>query len=304
MTHILIPDDLDAHSIEQIRALGFTVDTSHYGADELLQQIGKFDAIVVRSLTKVNKAVIDAGTTLKLILRGGVGVDNIDVAYAAVKGVKVMNTPGASSDSVAELALGLMFACARNIPAADASMKSGQWDKKSFSKGMEIGGKVLGIIGMGRIGTKLAQKAASLGIRVIVAYDKFPDPVRSLGVPLMSKREVLEQADFISLHVPFDATHGPEIGAAEFAQMKKGSVLINCARGGVVDESAMLDALNAGILRAAAVDVFVDEPTPRRDVVEHPKVICCPHIGAATVEAQARVGGEVVEILKEFFGIS
>jgi D-3-phosphoglycerate dehydrogenase len=303
MPNILIPDDLDAQSIEQIRALGFSVDTSHYSAEELVQKISQFDAIVVRSATKVTKAVIDAGTTLKLILRGGVGVDNIDVGHAEAKGVKVMNTPGASSDSVAELALGMMFAAARQIPAADASLKSGQWDKKSFSKGMEVGGKVLGIIGMGRIGTKLAQKAASLGMKVIVAYDKFPDAARARGVPLMSKQEVLEQSDFISLHVPYDAAHGPEIGAAEFAMMKKGAVLINCARGGVVDETALLEALNSGHLRAAGVDVFVDEPNPRKDVTSHPKVICCPHIGAATVEAQARVGGEVVAILQEYFGV-
>lgn len=303
MTNILIPDDLDASSVEQIRALGFTVDTTHYSADELLQKISAFDAIVVRSATKVTKGVIDAGTKLKLILRGGVGVDNIDMAHAELKGVKVMNTPGASSDSVAELALGLMFACARQIAAADASMKSGQFDKKTFSKGMEIGGKVLGIIGMGRIGTKLAQKAASLGMKVIVAYDKFPNPALSRGVPLLSKEEVLQQADFLSLHVPYDKSHGPEIGAAEIAMMKKGAILINCARGGVVDETAMLAALDSGQLRAAGVDVFVDEPNPRKDVTAHPKVICCPHIGAATVEAQARVGGEVVSILKEFFGV-
>ncbi len=303
MQHILIPDDLDARSIEQIRGLGFSVETTHYSPEELVQKIGQFDAIVVRSATKVTKAVIDAGAKLKLIVRGGVGVDNIDVAHAEAKGVKVMNTPAASSDSVAELALGLMFACARMIPAADASMKAGQWDKKSFSKGTEIGGKVLGIIGMGRIGTKLAQKAASLGMKVIVAYDKFPNPARSQGVPLLSKQEVLEQADFISLHVPFDSEHGPDIGAADYAQMKNGVILINCARGGVVDEQALLDALNSGKVRAAGIDVFVNEPSPRRDLVEHPKVITTPHIGAATVEAQARVGGEVVSILKEFFGV-
>ncbi len=302
MQHILIPDDLDAKSVEQVRGLGFSVDTTHYSPEDLVKKIPEFEAIVVRSATKVTKDVIDAGKNLKLIVRGGVGVDNIDVAHAEAKGVKVMNTPAASSDSVAELALGLMFACARLIPAADATLKKGTWDKKTFSKGMEIGGKVLGIIGMGRIGAKLAQKAASLGMKVIVAYDKFPDPARSMGVPLLTKQEVLEQADFLSLHVPFDKQHGADIGAAEIAMMKSGAILINCARGGVVDESALLEALNSGKLRAAGIDVFENEPTPRKELVEHPKVVCTPHIGAATVEAQARVGGEVVSILKEFFG--
>ncbi|MBI5060364.1 D-2-hydroxyacid dehydrogenase [candidate division KSB1 bacterium] len=302
MAHILISDEIDAKSVDAIRGLGYTVDVKHYAPDELVQQIGPYHAIVVRSATKVTAPVIDAGRNLKLIVRGGVGVDNIDVAHAERQGVKVMNTPGASSDSVAELALGLMFAVARELPAATASMKAGVFDKKAFSKGMEVGGKVLGIIGMGRIGTKLAQKAASLGMRVIVAYDKFPEVAKSHGVPLLTKREVIEQADFLSLHVPYDKTAGPDITATEIGWMKQGAVLINCARGGVVDEQALLDALNAGKLRGAGIDVWVGEPSPRKDLVEHPKVVAAPHIGAATVEAQARVGGEVVQILKEFFG--
>jgi D-3-phosphoglycerate dehydrogenase / 2-oxoglutarate reductase len=198
------------------------------------------------------------------------------------------------------LALGMMFCVAREIPAANQTMKEGKWEKKAYSKGMEVGGKVLGLIGLGRIGTQLATKAAALGMW-IMAYDKFPDAVKNHGFPLVSKAEVLEQADFISMHIPFDKTAGPEIGAPEFAMMKNGVVIINCARGGVVDEDALLANLNSGKVRGAGIDVWVGEPSPRRDLVDHPKVVCMPHVGAATVEAQTRIGGEVVEILKGYF---
>ena len=254
----------------------------------------------MRSATKVTKPVIDAANGLKLIIRGGVGVDNIEKAYAEGKGIKVMNTPAAASYCVAELALGLMFSLAREIPKASASMKAGQWEKKAFSKGTELGGKTLGLVGLGRIGLSLAQKAAGIGMAVM-AYDKFPQNVKAHDFPLVSKAAVLEQANFISLHIPFDKVAGPEIGEAEFRLMKDGVVIINCARGGTIDEDALLAALNSGKVRGAGLDVFVGEPSPRRDLIDHPKVICTPHIGAATVEGQGRVGGEVVEIVRGFF---
>lgn len=300
MAKILITDGMDKNAVAELQQLGFDVVEQFYPEAELIKEIAAFDACVVRSATKATKAVIDGGKNLKLIIRGGVGVDNIDVAHAKSKGVEVRNTPGASSASVAELALGMMFAVARQIPAANQTMKEAKWEKKAFSKGMELGGKVLGLIGVGRIGSVLAEKAAALGMW-IMAYDKFPEQARAKGFPLVSKAEVLEQADFISLHIPFDKAAGPEISTAEFNLMKKGVVLINCARGGVVDEDALLTALNSGKVRGAGIDVWVGEPDPRRDLVEHPNVVCMPHVGAATVEAQSRVGGEVVEILREFF---
>jgi D-3-phosphoglycerate dehydrogenase / 2-oxoglutarate reductase len=300
MKKVLITDGMDKNAVAELKKLGFDVTEQFYPEPELIEKIKGFDAVVVRSATKITKPVLDNANGLKLVIRGGVGVDNIEVAHAKSKGIEVRNTPGASSASVAELALGLMFAVAREIPQATASMKAGQWEKKAFSKGMELGGKVLGLVGMGRIGAQLAQRCAALGMW-IMAYDKFPDAVKNHGFPLVSKAEVLEQADFLSLHIPFDKVAGPEIGAAEFGMMKNGVVLVNCARGGVVDEDALLAALNSGKVRGAGLDVYAGEPSPRRDLVDHPKVICTPHVGAATVEAQSRVGGEVVDILKDYF---
>lgn len=300
MAKILITDGMDKSAVAELKKLGHDVTEQFYPEPELIANIANFDCVVVRSATKVTKPVIDAGKDLKLIIRGGVGVDNIEKAYAEGKGIQVMNTPGASSASVAELALGLMFACAREIPKATQSMKDGQWEKKAFSKGIELGGKTLGLIGLGRIGLALAQKAAGIGMSVM-AYDKFPQNVKAHDFPLVSKAAVLEQADFISLHIPFDKAAGPEIGAVEFQMMKDGVILVNCARGGTVDEDALIAALNTGKVRAAGLDVFVGEPSPRKELVAHTKVICTPHIGAATVEGQGRVGGEVVEIVRGFF---
>jgi len=300
MAKILITDGMDKNAVAELKKLGHEVVEQFYPEEELIKEIAAFDACVVRSATKVTAKVIDGGKNLKLIVRGGVGVDNIDVAYAKTKGIEVRNTPGASSASVAELALGLMFALAREIPAADHTMKNGQWEKKAFSKGTEVGGKVLGLVGLGRIGSCLADKARALGM-FVMAYDKFPNAVLDKTIPLHTKEEVIEKADYISLHIPFDKKAGPEIGANEFAKMKDGVFLVNCARGGVVDEDALLAALNSGKVRGAAIDVWVGEPAPRPDLAKHAKVIAIPHIGAATVEGQNRVGGEVVEIIKGFF---
>ncbi|MBU0507373.1 D-2-hydroxyacid dehydrogenase [bacterium] len=300
MAKILVTDGMDKTAVAELRKLGHEVVEQFYPEEELIREIAKFDACVVRSATKVTAKVIDGGTNLKLIVRGGVGVDNIDVAHAKSKDIEVRNTPAASSASVAELALGLMFSLARQIPAADHTMKDGQWEKKAFSKGTELGGKVLGLIGVGRIGRLLAEKAAALGMW-IMAYDKYPEQVKVKGFPLVSKAEVLEKADYLSLHIPFDKKAGPEIGENEFRMMKDGVFLVNCARGGVVDEDALLAALNSGKVRGAAIDVWVGEPNPRQELGKHPKVVAMPHIGAATVEGQNRVGGEVVEIIKGFF---
>ncbi|MDP8229107.1 MAG: D-2-hydroxyacid dehydrogenase [Candidatus Electryoneaceae bacterium] len=296
---ILVNDGMTEAGMEMLRQAGHEVFNTTIPQDDLNGgRIAEFNAIVVRSATKVREVMIDAGIpNLKAIVRGGVGVDNIDVAYAESKGVKVMNTPAASSASVAEMALGHMFALSRFIIAANLTMRQTQWNKKQY-KGVELAGKTLGILGIGRIGQALAMKAIALGMTVI-AYDPYVKSV-DLDVELMSKDEVLAKADYLSLHIPVDPA-GPVIGADELAKMKDGAYLINCARGGTVDESALLDALNSGKLSGAGVDVFVGEPNPNADLVNHPKVSVTPHIGASTKEAQARIGTEVANLLIGFF---
>ncbi len=296
MPRILITDGMAADAVKRLRDSGFQVDEQHYAEPDLIKAIPNYDCVVVRSATKITEPVIDAGKNLKLIVRGGVGIDNIKAAYAKEKGIKVMNTPRASSASVAELALSFIFALARRLPEANATMKAGKWEKKAFAEGFEVQGKTLGIIGIGRIGTELAMMAGSLGLRSILAYDKFVDFTPFRWVTMCSKDELLAKSDFISLHIPV-AGGEPEIGRKEFAKMKDGVVIVNCARGGVVDEEALIEALNSGKVRAAGIDVYVGEPNPRRDLIDHPRVYCTPHIGAATIEAQDRVGMEVVSIL-------
>jgi len=296
MPKILIADGMAADAVKRLRDAGFQVDEQHYAEPDLIKAIPNYDCVVVRSATKITEPVIDAGKNLKLIIRGGVGIDNIKAAYAKERGIKVMNTPRASSTSVAELALAFIFALARRLPEANATMKAGKWEKKAFAEGFEVRGKTLGIIGIGRIGTELAMMADSLGLRSILAYDSIVDFTPLRWVTMCSRDELLAKSDFISLHIPAAGAE-PELGRKEFAKMKDGVVIINCARGGVVDEDALLEALNSGKVRAAGVDVFAGEPNPRRDLVEHPRVYCTPHIGAATIEAQDRVGMEVVSIV-------
>jgi len=289
---------LSKAGIAALKAAGFDVDENKIPQEELPSKIAPFDVIVVRSATKVRADVIDGGKNLKVIVRGGVGVDNIDVAYAESKGIKVMNTPTASSASVAELALAHMFALARFIPDANTTMRAGLWEKKKYAKGMELGGKTLGILGIGRIGKELAKRGLALGMKVI-AHDPFVTAV-GLPVPLVGKDDLLKQSDIVSLHIPKQPS-GYAIGASELAVMKPTAFLINCARGGVVDEAALLAALNEGRLAGAGVDVFEAEPTGNLELVKHPKVSVTPHIGANTEEAQERIGAEVVSLLKEFF---
>jgi D-3-phosphoglycerate dehydrogenase / 2-oxoglutarate reductase len=292
---ILITDGISADGAAMLRNAGFDVVEQKLSPEELLEQIPAYDALLVRSATKVRADVIDAGVNLKVIGRGGVGLDNIDVAYARDKGIAVLNTPGASSVSVAELAIAHMFACCRFLAASNVLMRQSQWPKKEFSKGIELTGKTLGLFGIGNIGRETAKRALGLGMNVI-AYDPFVTN-SDLDVTLAGKDEVLAQADFISLHIPLDKQAGATIGAAEFAAMKDGVVLVNCARGGVVDESALLDALNSGKVRAAGIDVFVNEPVTdaQTGLINHPNVCVTPHIGASTVEGQARVGAEIAQ---------
>ncbi len=304
---VLICDPVAPETIATLQAAGLQVDNRpEISPDELLRDAAGYHAMVVRSRTKIPKDVIDAATNLKIVVRGGVGLDNIDVAYAKSKGVEVRNTPKASSNSVAELTLGYMLALARKIPQASMSMASGQWKKKQL-KGSEIAGKTLGLIGLGNIGGLLGSKAAALGMEVIF-YDVItpPDPGEARQVSL---DEVLTQSDFISLHVPKVPATTNMLNAEAFAKMKDGVYIINCARGGIVDEDALYDALASGKVAGAALDVFLDEKvTPGnpklfalKDENGFNKVIGSPHVGASTSEGQGRVGSEVADILIEFY---
>ena len=298
MKKILITDGMDKSAIAELKKRGFDVTEQFYEPDRLGTALRGYDAVVVRSATKVRANHIDEakGSSLKLIIRGGVGVDNIDVKYAEENGITVKNTPAASSASVAETALAHMFSCAHYISIAGHTMREGQWEKKAYGKGFEVCGKTLGLVGYGRIGRTLAKMASGLGMTVL-AYEL--RPCSDEGVTFVSLDELLAKSDFISLHVP--ALEKPLIDAEAIAKMKDGAVLINTSRGKNIDETALLDALNSGKLRAAGLDVYADEPTANTELINHPAVSCTPHIGAATVEAQKRIGFEVVDIITEFF---
>jgi D-3-phosphoglycerate dehydrogenase len=292
---VLVCDSISARAVEKMRQACIEVDVQDkITPEELLQVIPAYDAMVVRSRTKVRKPVLDAAANLKVIVRGGVGVDNIDVDYAQAKGVKVLNTPGASSHSVAELTIAYMFALARPIVQSTASMREGLWEKSKF-EGIEVQGKVLGIIGMGRIGMVVATRAAALGM-IVLGYDS-----RSVGpapfMQMVELDELIARADFITLHIPLTESSHHLIDAEMIARMKDGVRIIDCARGGVIDEAALYDAIAAGHVAGAALDVFENEPLTDRKLFELPKVIGSPHIGASTHEATARIGDEVAELL-------
>ncbi len=294
---ILICDTIEQPYIEQMRAAGLTVDVrDNISPEELLTVLPHYEGMVVRSRTKVRKNLIDACPNLKVIVRGGVGLDTIDYEYAQSKGIKVMNTPLASSASVAELAIGYMLMLARSLYKATSSMKAEIWDKKSF-EGDEIGGKILGLIGIGNIGREVAKRANALGMNVI-AYD--PYVKEAPGIKLVHLDELLTQADYISLHLPKTSESTNMLSAAQFAQMKNGVRIINCARGGIIDEDALYEALVNGKVSGAALDVFAEEPPADWKLLKLENVIASPHIGAATKEAQARVGAEVAEKLIAF----
>jgi len=298
---VLVSDPLAAEAVAAIREGGLEVDEkTELSPGQLVGEIGVYDAIVIRSATKLRAEVLDAAENLKLIVRAGVGLDNIDVDYAAGKGIEVRNTPAASSNSVAELALGHILSLARHIGRGTASMKAGKWEKKRL-KGIEIDGKTLGIIGIGRIGQSLAAKASALGM-CVVSYDAYltESPIPEIA-PMVDFDRLLSESDFISLHIPFASSVGATLGEAEFAKMKDGVRIVDCARGGVVDEAALVAAMESGKVAGAALDVFETEP-PASD---HPilgleAVSLTPHVGASTVEAQSRVGREAAQIVVDF----
>ena len=291
---ILVTDGMDKTAMAQLREAGHEVVEQFYEPDQLGAALKEFDAVVVRSKTKVRANHIDEakGGKLKLIIRGGVGVDNIDVKYAEENGITVKNTPRASSESVAELAMAHMFACARYISIAGHTMREDKWEKKAYGKGIELKGKTLGIVGFGRIGQHLGVMAKAIGMDVI-AFDIFhiPGIEEQLGIPYVEMDELLAKADFISVHAP--AVDGG-------ALMKDGVLIINTSRGTNVDEDALLAALESGKVRAAGLDVYAEEPAKNHALYCHPMVSCTPHIGAATVEAQKRIGAEIVDIITNF----
>ena len=294
---VLVCDKTEKECIEQMRAAGLTVDTNfEITPEDLMTVLPAYEVAVVRSRTKIRQPLIDVCPNLKLIVRGGVGLDTIDVEYARGKGITVKNTPLASSNSVAELAIGYMFMLARSLYKASATMKAEKWEKKAF-EGDEIGDKTLGLIGVGNIGKAVARRAVALGMSV-VAYDPY---VKELtGAKLVSLDELLAQADYISLHLPKTKESAGMIGAAQFAKMKTGVRIVNCARGGIIDEAALYDALTSGKVAGAAVDVYPEEPPSDWKLPKHENVIASPHIGAATKEGQGRVGAEVAKIVIEF----
>lgn len=297
---ILVTDGMSRSAIQQLRDNGHEVVEQFYEPEVLGGALQDFDCVVVRSKTKVRANHIDEAVKgkLKLIIRGGVGVDNIDVAYAESKGISVRNTPCASSASVAELALGHMFSLARYIGISNATMRAGQWNKKQY-EGSEISGKTLGLIGMGRIAQELAWRAQALGMKVVYTCrsGQKKELPQYTYLPL---EELLKVSDYVSLHIPMPGDKKPVLGSAELAMMKPGAFLINTARGGVVAEDALLDALNEGKLSGAALDVFEEEPTANVALYSHPKVSVTPHIGGQTTEAQSRIGDEIVSIITAF----
>jgi D-3-phosphoglycerate dehydrogenase len=316
---ILANDGISASAKSTLENKGFTVVTTTVPQDQLIAAINQeqYEVILVRSATKIRKDIIDACPSIKMIGRGGVGMDNIDVAYGREKGINVFNTPASSSLAVAELVIALMFDLARQVFDASRQMPTNGVEKfndlkKKYGKGVELRGKTIGIIGFGRIGQYVAKYALGCGMKVM-ASDPFvqeaiipveiADQTVSVKITTQSFESVIKEADYISLHIPMPADKKAVIGTAELAQMKKGVRIINAARGGVIDEDALLEALNNGTVAGAGLDVFVNEPTPREDLLKHPLILSTPHIGAATNEAQDRIGDELASIIIAHYNV-
>ncbi|MCG9909986.1 MAG: D-2-hydroxyacid dehydrogenase [Flavobacteriales bacterium] len=313
MKKVLANDGIDAAGKAILEKAGFTVITEKVAQDQLADYLfnEKVAVLLVRSATTARAELIDQCPDLKIIGRAGVGMDNIDVAYAREKGIKVLNTPGASSQSVAELVFSHLFTLSRKLHVANREMpEKGTTEfgglKKTCSEGIELKGKTLGVIGFGRIGQATATMALGLGMNVL-PYDPFvektvleidffhTDDTFSIEYHTVPLEEVIAKSDFLTLHVPASKDGKPLIGEAELAKMKDGVILVNTARGGLIDEQALLDALNNGKVRGAGLDVFVGEPQPDKRLLNHPKISVTPHIGGSTAEAQERIGIELAE---------
>ncbi|HEY8463638.1 MAG TPA: phosphoglycerate dehydrogenase [Bacillota bacterium] len=304
MGRVLVSDPITAAGIELFKQAGLEVEVkTDHTREELLEKIKNYDALIVRSQTKVTADIIEAADNLKVIGRAGVGVDNVDVAAATKKGIIVLNAPDGNTISTAELTVAMIMAVARHIPQAHASLKSGAWDRKRFV-GTELNGKTLGIVGMGRIGTEVAKRMHAMGM-TINGYDPFltRERAESLGVNLVDLETIITQSDFITVHTPLTAETKGLFGAAEFARMKKGVRLVNCARGGIYDETALVEAIKSGQVAAAALDVYENEPPTNRELIELPQVVVTPHLGASTREAQENVAIDVaLEVIKVLKG--
>ena len=308
---ILANDGISALGKQLLEEAGYTVITEKVAQENLATAVNEqgIEIVLVRSATNVRKEVIDACPGLKLIGRGGVGMDNIDVAYAREKGLTVINTPASSSQSVAELVMGQLFSLSRFLHDSFKNMETGDFStlKKNYAKGVELRGKTLGIIGFGRIGQSLASYALGVGMDVIAIdnsekHVEIPVKVgnQEVIIKITSQTDLksaLNKLDYISIHVPKQADGSAVISSSEFALMKKGVRIANAARGGVINETELIEALNNGTVSACALDVFENEPNPRKDLLSHPKIACTPHIGAATVEAQDRIGEELAELI-------
>jgi D-3-phosphoglycerate dehydrogenase / 2-oxoglutarate reductase len=295
LPRILVADPLAEDGLEMLRRVGEVTVVGKLGQAELIQLIPEFDALVVRSETRVTAQVLEAGRKLRVVGRAGVGVDNIDVPAATRKGILVVNAPRGNIVAAAEHTIALLVSLARWIPQADASVKRGEWTRSKFI-GTEIRGKTLGVIGLGNVGSEVAKRAHGLEMEV-VAYDPVVSVERAelFNVELVGLNDLLERADFVTVHVPLVDANRNLIGAPEFALMKPGARLINAARGGIVDEEALCEALKSGRLAAAAFDVFVNEPPGNNPLLEQPNFIATPHIGASTTEAQVSVAFDVAE---------
>jgi len=312
MVKILANDGIHPDGKLLLEEANYQVEESKIPQAELTAQIGDYDVLIVRSATKVTKEVIDAGKKLKIIARGGVGLDNVDVEYAKSKGITVFNTPKASSRAVAELAIAHAYALSRNLHSSNCEMPGGDFKslKKKYEAGVQLRGKTFGIVGFGRIGQEVAKIAIGMGMKVLahdpyvseaeigLTFVGFDDFTFNIKVQTVSLDKLLRESDYITFHIP----GGNLIGVDELNKMKKGVYLINTARGGVINEKALIDALNSGKVAGAGMDVFDNEPTPMPELINHPNVSCTPHIGAATHEAQAYIGLELADKIIEFFG--
>lgn len=303
MIKVLLSDKLSPKVVEILKEIPEFEITEKTGMspDELKEEISNYEAIVIRSATKLRKEILENANNLKLIVRAGIGLDNVDLDYAKSKNIEVRNTPFATSITVAEYTIALMLNVCRFVGPAYKSMKEHRWDKKLFSKGMELYGKTAGIIGFGRIGREVAKRELAMGMKVLF-YDIF-EIEHDLDAKQVSLEELLKNSDFISIHLPLNDSTKGLLSEKEFDLMKENAVLVNVARGGVVSEKALLNALNNGKIKAAAVDVFEKEPTDNFELIDHERVFPAPHLGASTVEGQERAGFDVIDILKEFFNV-
>ncbi len=300
---ILLTDGLEKNGQEILRESAEVDDRRGISAEELLQVVGDYDALIVRGRTKVTPAVLEAGKKLKVVGRAGVGVDNINLPAAKDSGVIIVNSPLATTAAVAELTLGLMLSLVREIPRADASLKAGQWLKKEF-EGTELYEKTLGIIGYGRIGSSVGQRATAFGMH-LVGFDPFlsAEEIRLRGAEPVTLNELFERSDMITMHIPLTNETRNILNAATFEKMKQGVFIVCAARGGVIDEEALLAALNSGKVAGAALDVFAAEPPGETELVKHKNVIATPHIGAQTEEAQERAAEDIAtEVLAALSG--